>query len=73
VTGPAGHATPSHADVRDSAAARARGSSLGVVLDEPLTYAFEDPQAARFLAGVAWGSTASGSTAIRPSRSSGAS
>jgi DNA-binding LacI/PurR family transcriptional regulator len=27
--------------------------SVGVVLGEPLTYAFDDPQAARFLAGVA--------------------
>src|SRR4051794_2658593 len=32
---------------------RGRTGSLGVVLGEPLTYAFEDPQAARFLAGVA--------------------
>jgi DNA-binding LacI/PurR family transcriptional regulator len=32
---------------------RGRAGSLGVVLGEPLTYAFEDPQAARFLAGVA--------------------
>src|SRR3954449_481115 len=32
---------------------RVRAGSLGVVLGEPLTYAFEDPQAARFLAGVA--------------------
>jgi len=31
---------------------RGRAGSLGVVLGEPLTYAFEDPQAARFLAGV---------------------
>lgn len=30
-----------------------RTGSLGVVLGEHLTYAFEDPQAARFLAGVA--------------------
>lgn len=32
---------------------RGRAGSLGVVLGEHLTYAFEDPQAARFLAGVA--------------------
>lgn len=32
---------------------RGRTGSLGVVLGEHLTYAFEDPQAARFLAGVA--------------------
>lgn len=32
---------------------RGRAGSLGVVLGENLTYAFEDPQAARFLAGVA--------------------
>jgi DNA-binding LacI/PurR family transcriptional regulator len=32
---------------------RGRAGTLGVVLGEPLTYAFEDPQAARFLAGVA--------------------
>ncbi|MBT2224334.1 LacI family DNA-binding transcriptional regulator [Nonomuraea sp. NEAU-A123] len=32
---------------------RGRTGSLGVVLGEPLTYAFEDPQATRFLAGVA--------------------
>jgi DNA-binding LacI/PurR family transcriptional regulator len=32
---------------------RGRTASLGVVLGEPLEYAFEDPQAARFLAGVA--------------------
>jgi DNA-binding LacI/PurR family transcriptional regulator len=32
---------------------RGRAGSLGVVLGEPLTYAFEDPQAGRFLAGVA--------------------
>jgi DNA-binding LacI/PurR family transcriptional regulator len=32
---------------------RGRAGSLGVVLGEPLTYAFENPQAARFLAGVA--------------------
>jgi DNA-binding LacI/PurR family transcriptional regulator len=32
---------------------RGRAGSLGVVLGEPLAYAFEDPQAARFLAGVA--------------------
>ena len=32
---------------------RGRAGSLGVVLGEPLTYGFEDPQAARFLAGVA--------------------
>jgi DNA-binding LacI/PurR family transcriptional regulator len=32
---------------------RGRAGSLGLVLGEPLTYAFEDPQAARFLAGVA--------------------
>jgi DNA-binding LacI/PurR family transcriptional regulator len=32
---------------------RGRAGSIGVVLGEPLTYAFEDPQAARFLAGVA--------------------
>jgi DNA-binding LacI/PurR family transcriptional regulator len=32
---------------------RGRVGSIGVVLGEPLTYAFDDPQAARFLAGVA--------------------
>ena len=32
---------------------RGRAGSLGIVLGEPLAYAFEDPQAARFLAGVA--------------------
>jgi DNA-binding LacI/PurR family transcriptional regulator len=32
---------------------RGRAGNLGVVLGEPLSYAFEDPQAARFLAGVA--------------------
>jgi DNA-binding LacI/PurR family transcriptional regulator len=32
---------------------RGRVGSVGVVLGEPLAYAFEDPQAARFLAGVA--------------------
>src|SRR4051794_7320687 len=32
---------------------RGRAGSLGVVLGERLTYAFDDPQAARFLAGVA--------------------
>jgi DNA-binding LacI/PurR family transcriptional regulator len=32
---------------------RGRAGTLGVVLGEPLAYAFEDPQAARFLAGVA--------------------
>src|ERR687892_429100 len=32
---------------------RGRAGSLGVVLGERLTYAFEDPQATRFLAGVA--------------------
>ena len=32
---------------------RGRAGSLGVVLGEPLTYAFDDPQAARFLAGAA--------------------
>ena len=32
---------------------RGRTGSLGVVLGEPLAYAIEDPQAARFLAGVA--------------------
>src|SRR5512142_887404 len=32
---------------------RGRAGSLGIVLGERLTYAFEDPQAARFLAGVA--------------------
>jgi DNA-binding LacI/PurR family transcriptional regulator len=32
---------------------RGRTGTLGVVLGEQLTYAFEDPQAARFLAGVA--------------------
>jgi DNA-binding LacI/PurR family transcriptional regulator len=32
---------------------RGRAGSLGVVLGEPLTYAFDDPQAGRFLAGVA--------------------
>src|SRR5215204_3904939 len=31
---------------------RGRAGSLGVVLGEHLTYAFDDPQAARFLAGV---------------------
>jgi DNA-binding LacI/PurR family transcriptional regulator len=32
---------------------RGRVGSVGVVLGEPLSYAFDDPQAARFLAGVA--------------------
>ena len=32
---------------------RGRAGSLGVILSEQLTYAFDDPQAARFLAGVA--------------------
>jgi DNA-binding LacI/PurR family transcriptional regulator len=32
---------------------RGRAGSIGVVLGERLTYAFDDPQAARFLAGVA--------------------
>jgi DNA-binding LacI/PurR family transcriptional regulator len=32
---------------------RGRAGSLGVILGEHLTYAFEDPQAVRFLAGVA--------------------
>src|SRR4051812_12683664 len=32
---------------------RGRAGTVGVVLGEPLTYAFDDPQAARFLAGVA--------------------
>ena len=32
---------------------RGRAGSLGVILGERLTYAFDDPQAARFLAGVA--------------------
>jgi DNA-binding LacI/PurR family transcriptional regulator len=32
---------------------RGRAGSLGIVLGEPLTYAFENPQAVRFLAGVA--------------------
>src|SRR4051794_20824232 len=32
---------------------RGRVGSLGVVLGERLSYAFDDPQAARFLAGVA--------------------
>jgi DNA-binding LacI/PurR family transcriptional regulator len=32
---------------------RGRVGSVGVVLGEPLAYAFDDPQAARFLAGVA--------------------
>jgi DNA-binding LacI/PurR family transcriptional regulator len=32
---------------------RGRAGAVGVVLGEHLTYAFEDPQAARFLAGVA--------------------
>jgi DNA-binding LacI/PurR family transcriptional regulator len=32
---------------------RGRAGSVGFVLGEPLAYAFEDPQAARFLAGVA--------------------
>jgi DNA-binding LacI/PurR family transcriptional regulator len=32
---------------------RGRAGSLGIVLAERLTYAFDDPQAARFLAGVA--------------------
>jgi DNA-binding LacI/PurR family transcriptional regulator len=32
---------------------RGRAGSVGVVLGEHLTYAFDDPQAARFLAGVA--------------------
>src|SRR3954453_181341 len=35
-----------------------RVGSVGVVLGEPLTYAFDDPQAARFLAGVARGCVA---------------
>jgi DNA-binding LacI/PurR family transcriptional regulator len=37
---------------------RGRVGSIGVVLGEPLTYAFDDPQAARFLAGVARGCAA---------------
>src|SRR5919106_6399466 len=32
---------------------RGRAGSIGVVLGEHLSYAFDDPQAARFLAGVA--------------------
>ena len=32
---------------------RGRAGSLGVIIGERLTYAFDDPQAARFLAGVA--------------------
>lgn len=32
---------------------RGRTGNLGVILGEPLAYAFEDPQTARFLAGVA--------------------
>ena len=32
---------------------RRRAGSLGVILAEPLTYAFQDPGAARFLAGIA--------------------
>src|SRR3954470_20250144 len=32
---------------------RGRAGSLGFVLGEPLAYAFDDPQASRFLAGVA--------------------
>src|SRR4051794_41965932 len=32
---------------------RGRAGSLGFVLGERLTYAFDDPQAARFLSGVA--------------------
>jgi len=32
---------------------RGRAGSLGFVLGEPLSYAFDDPQAARFLSGVA--------------------
>src|SRR5215510_5368768 len=32
---------------------RGRAGSLGIVWGERLTYAFDDPQAARFLAGVA--------------------
>ncbi|HEX5619511.1 MAG TPA: LacI family DNA-binding transcriptional regulator, partial [Solirubrobacteraceae bacterium] len=32
---------------------RGRAGNLGVVLGEPLAYAFQDPQAARFLTGVA--------------------
>src|SRR5690348_183653 len=32
---------------------RGRAGTLGVVLGERLSYAFDDPQAARFLAGVA--------------------
>src|SRR5437588_11944429 len=32
---------------------RGRAGSLGVILGERLTYAFDDPQAARFLSGVA--------------------
>ncbi|MEV5895084.1 LacI family DNA-binding transcriptional regulator [Nonomuraea fuscirosea] len=60
-------AEPTRARVREAAARlgypgphpgarslrRGRTGSLGVVLGEHLTYAFEDPQAARFLAGVA--------------------
>jgi DNA-binding LacI/PurR family transcriptional regulator len=34
---------------------RGRAGSVGVILGERLTYAFDDPQAARFLAGVAGG------------------
>jgi DNA-binding LacI/PurR family transcriptional regulator len=40
---------------------RGRAGTLGVVLGEPLAYAFEDPQAARFLAGVAAVCAAAGS------------
>src|SRR3954462_764976 len=39
---------------------RGRVGSLGVVLGERLSYAFDDPQAARFLAGVADGCAAEG-------------
>src|SRR6185437_8082642 len=39
---------------------RGRAGSLGFILSERLTYAFDDPQAARFLAGVAEVCTAEG-------------
>src|SRR3954452_2946035 len=39
---------------------RGRIGSLGVVLGERLTYAFDDPQATRFLAGVAEGCVTEG-------------
>src|SRR6202012_4628521 len=45
-----GYAGP---DPRARALRRGRAGALGVVLGEPLGYAFDDPQAAEFLAGVA--------------------